>query len=794
MSARTSLAKLVLLAAGLMTVVAIAPGCGRGVGSFLGPNQPPEIEIVDARGDRALGSGVRVRWAAHDPDGRVVRSRWRLDAWSVRPIADTGVHATTTEECFVPAADLSPARAASAGAREPQRFTLWAIDDRGARSEPATLAIYANGNIAPTVMITSPQPSALLSAQVGSELCIAWAGIDPDGVFTQKPVKYKFRILDLADPYNQAYLANPDSLRRLAVATNWAGWDSTSADTEFAHFKNLTPGKSYLFTVTGWDEAGDYDPIFDLNKNMLQFAVNLPQVIGPRITVTTTSFHFQYQSSVGFDDPSAVLETEVAAGAGIPFDWTAIPPPGQTVTGYRWVLDPVDPRDETPRSGPGDVRHWSEWTMTPSVGLGPFSPVGFKRQEHTVYLEARSSAGSCAGGASDFPSVAPVHFVVVQPTFARDLLVVDDTRLEPDRYSAGCPMVYTSKWPSAAELDTFLYARGGVPWRCTKNPPTGVASIPGILAGYEFDTLGTRGAQSGPLFPNGLPPGQEHTIPLSVLAGYRHVLWLTDVLSATFTNDIQSAVNPTTALRFMSEGGRVNVLSAYVKMGGQLWLAGGTAAASLLPWDKRTNNYGQTTVFSSLPQFGEIFPGGMVWEAIHARSEISLTNALQASRALGRFESAPGGYGALPPALESRTTGTDPLPPTRLSSQGGLFYQSTRLTEFITQPNVIVESGESALDSLYVVQGSGVPIGTGNVAMTVYHGVDNARCIWTGFDMWTFQRSECIALVDGVLQGIWGLSRAPVARGPEPLPALAGSGRPAPRVFTPPTRALRVHY
>ena len=28
--------------------------------------------------------------------------------------------------------------------------------------------------------------------------------------------------------------------------------------------------------------------------------------------------------------------TEVAAGASLPFDWTAIPPTGQTVTGYRW--------------------------------------------------------------------------------------------------------------------------------------------------------------------------------------------------------------------------------------------------------------------------------------------------------------------------------------------------------------------------------------------------------------------------------------------------------------------------
>jgi hypothetical protein len=232
-------------------------------------------------------------------------------------------------------------------------------------------------------------------------------------------------------------------------------------------------------------------------------------------------------------------------------------------------------------------------------------------------------------------------------------------------------------------------------------------------------------------------------------------------------------------MRFMSNPGMVNVLNTYLHMGGKLWLAGGgTATASLLPWDKKGNNSGGT-VFSSAPPWNEIFPSQLVWEGPHLRSEISVTNALQGTRALGRFEPSPGAYAALPQTLDSRTTATDPLPPTRATSQGGLFYVSTRQTEFITQPNVIVESGESVLDSLYVVQGSSVPVGTGNVAMTVYHGAEGAQCIWTGFDLWSFQRSECIALVDGVLQGIWGLSRAPVSRGPAAAPGFAAAPGPA---------------
>jgi hypothetical protein len=73
------------------------------------------------------------------------------------------------------------------------------VDAAGARSEPATLALFTT-NIAPTVQITAPMPSALLRAQVAPSLCIQWTATDQDGVFTQKPVKYKFLLLDLDDP------------------------------------------------------------------------------------------------------------------------------------------------------------------------------------------------------------------------------------------------------------------------------------------------------------------------------------------------------------------------------------------------------------------------------------------------------------------------------------------------------------------------------------------------------------------------------------------------------------------
>ncbi len=760
-------------------------GCSRNATSLLGPNQPPEIEIVDARADRAAGSGVRVRWAARDPDGRVKQSRWSLTPWGAPTLGEAGV-ATTGDECLV-TRDPS-ARVGEPRSREPERFSVWAVDDAGAVSKPATLALFTN-NVAPMVVITGPRPSTFFNIPVAPNVCITWTGYDPDGIFTTKPVKYKYKMFDLDDPANQIYVVDPDSLRRYYAPLAWAGWDSTSADTEFVAFSNLTIGKSYLFAVTAFDEQGDYDPDFNLNKNMLRMTVVYPETNSPVLALSGPGFRFIYPSGGWFDLPNRVAHTEVAAGEPVTFNWEAFPVPSHSIRSYRWVMDPVDLHDETPRTNEQtDVRHWSAPSLNVTEAtLGPFSPAGLKREEHTLYIEARSTPGGCTPTNSDFVSLGIIHFVVVRATHQREVLIVDDTRLQPDRISAGasCPQLATGAWPSAAELDTFLYARGGFPWRCTINPPSGVTTTGGLFAGYDFDTLGTRGRLSGEQRDNGGGQlSQSQCVPLSVLASYRHVIWITDGNGALATAPITDAANPRTAMRFMSEPRIVNVLAAYVRMGGKLWLAGSTATASLLPWDRVQNNSGGLTRFSSAPQYDELGPGRLMWDSAKLRSELTVASAIQSSRALGRFEPSPGAYGALPVLLQSRTAATDPLPPTRAPNQGSTFYTSNRRAEFLTQPNEILEDidgdpetyGEhSVLDSLYTVQGGTVPVGSGNVAMTRYHGLEHGEVVWTGFDIWSFQRAQCIELVDAVMQGIWGLPRAPVARGPDAVPALVSA-------------------
>src|SRR5262245_17158272 len=83
----------------LLALALLAPACGRDVSSMLGTNQPPEIEIVDARAGRDPGSPVHVRWAARDPEGRLAATHWRLDPWATRSGEE---HTTTLEECVLP--------------------------------------------------------------------------------------------------------------------------------------------------------------------------------------------------------------------------------------------------------------------------------------------------------------------------------------------------------------------------------------------------------------------------------------------------------------------------------------------------------------------------------------------------------------------------------------------------------------------------------------------------------------------------------------------------------------------
>lgn len=794
-----SIRRALLALAGIMPVALGLSSCSKDGTSILIPNRPPTVELTNApvAADRSnpYFYAYRVNWSGDDPDGRIDHYEFAVDPTPT----DTVWNRTTKNEevVFFRASQADPANGLNPRtASDFHVFVIKALDDDGARSPHKSRAFFSY-TIAPTVAILNPIPTPLLRAQISPSVRIDWTGGDADGQFSQKPVQYKYKLLDLSDPGNLIFLTRPDSLRIQEVATNWAGWDSTSADTQFVQFTDLTPQKSYMFVIIGFDEAGAYSPIFDLNTNCLQMTVGFASSNGPRIGIFCPYISFVYASGGYSIDPLRWINVEIPSHVPVPVGWIAIPSPGSRIQSFRWMVD-GNVNDQTERSDEAnDYIHWSR--PSPTMPDGVFLR-GFDDGDHFFYLECLDN--------NTQKSLGILHMTVVTPTFDKELLVVRDTRLEVDKFPSGLLANYTQPWPASTELDTFLYARGGFPWRSTKNPTSGVISQPGLFSGYVFDTLGTRQGLENPV----------HGVLLSKIGGYKRLVWLVDDRGALFIESDNQLIQPMTALHAMSGPGRASSLAAYTQLGGQVWLAGGGAAfTSLRHYDRVANNAGQTTVFSSAAQFGELVSGRIMFDAAHWQSTIAVTKstihtyrydnttvsppiivasewshaALHSRDDSGAVLRRPD-YSKLPAKMRWRQDAGDPLPPTRTAGQSGLFYSGSFPCEYLKDGNSIFEdvnpdpelvSERSVLDTLFEAKGA-VLLTSLAPTMTYYHGASARQFVFSGFAPWGFARQDCIQLIDFVLQDLWGMPRASVDRGSF-APALRSRGSSPARSVTP---------
>lgn len=770
-------------------------------------NIPPIVEMTNApvSADRSnpYFYAFRVNWSGNDPDGRIDHYEYCIDPTETDSV---WVKTVKNEEILFFRASQPDSVIGNSAPRASDFhvFVLKAVDNEGAES-PRRHRSFFSYTVAPTVAILNPVPSKLLRAQVTPSVRIEWTGVDTDGQFTQRPVKYKYRMIELnAD--NEIYLREPNTLRNLEASLNWAGWDSTSADTQFVQFTNLTPAKSYLFVLVGFDEAGAYNPVWDLNTNMLQLTAGFASSNGPIIHIYNTFIDYAYSSGGYTVDPLREISIEVPSGKPVTVNWDAFPATGSRIQSFRWMLN-GNINDQTPRTDElNDYVHWSQAspTMPNSTTLR-----GLAAGLYRFYLECTDNNGQ--------KSLGILKITSVTPAFNKNLLVLDDTRFEVDKYSAGCPQVYTKPWPSRAEFDTFFFARGGVPWRCTKQAGS-FTSPPGLFAGYSFDTLGTRLGLENPV--NG--------VLLSRLGAYKNIVWLVDDQGALNTVDMDQGIAPVTALYSMSGPGRASTLAAYLQVGGRVWLAGGGGAyASLIRFDSPSNNQGQTTVFTNAK--GELVPGRIMYDAAHWRSSIGVTRSLirtfrydytvfagenntnpitrQVAPAWSHYNrfmnNNTGGtlvspdYARLPVEMRLRTIDVDPMPPTRTSSQTSLYYAQSVPCEYLFSANSILEDvnpdadvvdERPVLDTLYQAQGIVLLTNPERApTMTYYHGSEVNQFVFSGFGIWNYRRQDCMDLVDFVLQDIWGLTRQPVTREVAGFAGARGSS-PMRRVLTPAQR------
>lgn len=441
----------------LMFAAAWLPACSKQSPLPLGPNQRPTLEVTQApvNSTQLFFYAYELRWAGFDSDGRIDHFRYAIDP-PTQPDSETlWVNTRENRKSFLFRSDKLDTLTDQT-AEGFHTIVLEAVDDRGDFSQPVSRS-FTSFTIAPTLQITQPVPNHLFSPTFGPSFRLAWKGTDPDGRTTNRPVQYKFKIFPEGGPEFDfiTLLVNPDSLRR-RYAPHFSEWDSVGGDTTAIDFRDMVPGRRYVAVVVAIDEVGAYSPIMNFDVNMLFFNVSYAGLLGPKLTVFNESFFFTYPTG-GFSlDPANYIRTEAPAGRPIRFNWSATTASGSFVSGYRWMLD-GNVGDETARTDESsDYVHWSRYSpLVKSVDLPPINPTGTS-ETHFLYIEAQDN--------NRLVSIAVVQFTVVRAIFDRELLIVDDTRYAGDRTgTAGCVDRPRGIWPTAAELDTFFFARGGRP-------------------------------------------------------------------------------------------------------------------------------------------------------------------------------------------------------------------------------------------------------------------------------------------------------------------------------------------
>ncbi len=734
------------VAALFVALALVLIGCSKATRSTTGlPNQAPTVTF-GASSVVPFGEAHRhaLSWTGHDPDGVVRHYLVAHDPKNVDVIDESWV--VQREATRVLTTRSRRAAPMTLTGQTPERdfevIAVRAVDDRGLAGPPSWRAVFGD-SIAPTVQITSPPPSEFLAAQVPSTVTVRFEGNDPDG-HPDRPASYRWTLIEGMEAI-LVYMTEPDSLRR-QHAPSFEGWHEVSGRTSEIVLEGLSAYESYLFALVAIDEDGLYTPVFSLSSNLLFMNVLHPTATAPRIEVFSESFHY-IQPAGGGLSAQPDLTIEQVAPSSLVLNWFAVSVLHEDEVAFRWGLDvPIEALLSDDRNSWNSG--WSTTNTSARITLdeGRVEPL-------IVTIQAVGSSG--------IRTTLRIEFRPVQMG-GKDLLIVDDTRFIGDQRVSGTVdsmRAPSGAWPNAAELDTFLFARGGFRWRSTASPQ--ILSPAGIFNGYSFDTLGTRANT------------EDRTVPLATLAGYRHVVWLLDGLSSTYgpENNTPSTIFPETALRYMSKFGRVNTLAAYISAGGRAWtLGGGVGNATLTTYNRNQNDEGGVRTYSSVGTGAELIPGRFMYDVVGWRSEFKVARVTsEMERASVGGTARWNGIG-LPPRLESRSPATDPLPPYRSASS---FYTTNVDVEWISEPNdVHSDRGgnpahgpqDAALDTVYVSDAVSPILPDGAPTMTYAYGLSTGDVVFSGFSIWSWKREQCVQLVDAVLQGLWGLSRqAPVA-------------------------------
>jgi len=772
----------------LLLLVPVLSGCGHKAEGVLVQNKHPQIEISNApiQGTEEFYS-VRINWFASDIDGQVTHYIYATDP----PVmGDTAWTETNSSEITVffrsPAPnDPLPALGSVIISRGYHTFVVKAVDNEGATSPPATRS-FTSRTTAPSSIIDTPSPTHQQPISTTPSVTITWTGTDPDGVLSQKPIKYKFKLVTATD----ISPGNPSGITEQQIqdyfgrdADNFfAAWDSVSGDTTSVFYEGLTPQTVYFFALVAFDEAGAFEPRFNMDSNVLQFRPTLEK-LGPDITVFN-EFFSRTQSTGGISlNPSRIYPLEFPADQQIRFNWSATADVGAIVTGYRWAVD-IEGQDignETPREDDSDVHHWSTWSLNETAAtIGPFIGSIDSTVTHFFYVEARDNLG--------FVSLFTIRLRIVKPRFDRSLLVIDDlygTKTGQNRITRR--INYVGAYPMEAEQDSFYFAVGGFPDSLKRLGDPGAdpnaISVPGVFAGFDYDTLDYS------FYPNEI-------VQLEDLARYKVVAWYTDNSSAS-RSGTKFSTTPATGLRRMNSVSQLNTLAVYLKQQGHVWLFGDgvTTAIGNGYWSRFGSGAAKIPYNTGETPADILKLGNFLYDFPHLRSQL-ITGGLASQPQLTLNQQLRACIPYLPqfagpatntdrsldprigPSAERNVALWNDLPRLTLGSYRGanadINLRSVTLTWLISQPLFVTEgtgaSFASTLDTLYLFQARTfdpnhvqVPPSDGFPNGVYYHGSDNGPIVWFGFPLYFFELDQARKVTEVVLRNLGLQRKAPGA-------------------------------
>jgi hypothetical protein len=398
-----------------LACVAFGPltGCDEDRGHLI-PNEPPHVRLTAFPPDSGTaGYDVEFSWEGWDYDGEVDHFIYAIDPPNMHDPMDSAW--TKTDENSGSFMFQASEFDTLVHWRNPQIAKSWhvfvirSVDDRGAVSEPDYVAFNAT-TVAPRTQLTSPAPDVGIGEymgipqQVGLRVTFRWEGDDVDGLHTDEPVGYLFKVVDVTGEHATGVAA-----KAWEDTTAWRECDPSNRKLAL----DLDDGHNYAVCVRAVDEAGAVEPLLLLNGNMLwvgaRKSISLPELTLRSTALGQRTWQGWTQETEKYEVPlGSRYEFSISGNA----DWY-----GGLITGvsYGWDLQDIETTDTHPEG----IGAWTPWSAFRDFVAAEFS----ERRDYFLNIKVKDDGGGVTLATVKF------HVVPLEPT--KNLCYIDDWRSYP---------------------------------------------------------------------------------------------------------------------------------------------------------------------------------------------------------------------------------------------------------------------------------------------------------------------------------------------------------------------------